>query len=528
MKIPGVVDNPNINSHEHFVVGRDEQEAKENAAKKFNVDVSKVEVSQDEDVLDTWFSSGLFPFSTMGWPNKEADDLKAFFPGDLLETGHDILFFWVARMVMMSLELTDKLPFHTVFLHPMVKDEEGGKMSKSKGNVIDPLEVMDSCTLDVLLQKLYDSNLPEAEIKKTAVQKTKEFPNGIPECGTDALRFALLNYMIQSSINLDVKRVVGYRNFCNKLWNINKFALSNFTEGFQPEKNGVENLKLSLSDKWILTRLSQLIESTNDRFEKYDFGYMVQGLYDFWLKELADYYIEALKPVMKGNDEEAKKAALNTLYLCLDSGLRMLHPAMPYLTEELFQRLPHRKGEAPESICIAPFPETMVTFKDEGVEDQIAHLQLVVSKFRSQFAALNVPKNANPEIFIKVSDANLRKAFDGSHEIVSSMVRASKAQTLAMTDADPVGCLKSYVTDQITILVKVVGIIDIKLEIERINERNAKLQDLKDKLEKKQKMKGYEQKVPENVRQADQEKLNGYLAELESNEKSANELKNLQ
>ena len=195
VKIPGVIDHPDTNNHEHFVVGRNIEEAKLNASKKFNVDVSKIELSQDEDVLDTWFSSGLFPFATMGWPNN-TDDLKAFFPGDLLETGHDILFFWVARMVMMSLELTDKLPFHTVFLHPMVRDEEGGKMSKSKGNVIDPLEVMDSCTLDVLLQKLYDSNLPESEIKKTVLQKTKEFPNGIPECGTDALRFALMNYMI--------------------------------------------------------------------------------------------------------------------------------------------------------------------------------------------------------------------------------------------------------------------------------------------------------------------------------------------
>jgi len=147
----------------------------------------------------------------MGWPNEETPDMKAFFPGDLLETGHDILFFWVARMVMMSLELTDKLPFKTVFLHTMVKDEEGAKMSKSKGNVIDPLEVMDSCKLQVLLDKLYESNLSEAEIKKGVASRQKDFPDGIPECGTDALRFALLNYMMQSSINLDVKRVVGYK-----------------------------------------------------------------------------------------------------------------------------------------------------------------------------------------------------------------------------------------------------------------------------------------------------------------------------
>lgn len=149
--IQGKIDHPDTNNADHWVCGRNEAEAKLNAAKKYGVDVSQVSVSQDEDVLDTWFSSGIFPMSTMGWPNEKNDDLKAFFPGDLLETGHDILFFWVARMVMMSLELTDKLPFHTVFLHPMVRDEEGGKMSKSKGNVIDPLEVMDSCTLDTLL-----------------------------------------------------------------------------------------------------------------------------------------------------------------------------------------------------------------------------------------------------------------------------------------------------------------------------------------------------------------------------------------
>merc|ERR1712127_656000 len=211
-----------MGNNEHWVIGRTHAEALANAAKKFGVDPSQITLSQDEDVLDTWYSSGLFPFATMGWPNNDTLDMKAFFPGDLLETGHDILFFWVARMVMMSLELTDKLPFKTVFLHPMVRDEEGGKMSKSKGNVIDPLEVIDGCELQTLLQKLYDSNIPEKEIKKTELQKQKEFPDGIPECGTDALRFSLLAYMVQSSINLDVKRVVGYRQFCNKLWNINK------------------------------------------------------------------------------------------------------------------------------------------------------------------------------------------------------------------------------------------------------------------------------------------------------------------
>jgi len=355
--IPGKIDNPDKNNHEHWVVGRDEAEALDNAAKKWKVPKKKISLAQDEDVLDTWFSSGFFPFSTMGWP-EETNDMKAFFPGDLLETGGDILFFWVARMVMMSLCLTDKLPFHTVFLHPMVRDEEGQKMSKSKGNVVDPLEVVDSCTLDVLLKKLDDSNLPVTEIKRAKNLKKKDFPDGIPECGTDALRFALLSYMVQSSINLDVKHVVGYREFCNKLWNIIKFGLSNFPADFKPRKNGVEGLEkqLSLSDKWILTRLAQLVESTNANFENFRLGEMVNNLYDFWKKELAAVYLEALKPVMKGNDAKRKEAALNTLYICLDYGLKMLHPSMPFITEELFQRLPHDPATAPESICIAPFP----------------------------------------------------------------------------------------------------------------------------------------------------------------------------
>lgn len=173
--MPGVIDEPNKNNNDHWVVGRTEAEARANAAKKWKVKADKITLYQDEDVLDTWFSSGLFPFATMGWPNKESLDLKSFFPGDLLETGHDILFFWVARMVMMSLELTDKLPFTQVYLHPMVCDEQGGKMSKSKGNVIDPLEVMDGCDLEVLLQKLYDSNLPESEVKKNVIQRKKDF-----------------------------------------------------------------------------------------------------------------------------------------------------------------------------------------------------------------------------------------------------------------------------------------------------------------------------------------------------------------
>lgn len=208
---------------------------------------------------------------------------------------------------------------------------------------------------------------------------------------------------------MDVKRVVGYRQFCNKLWNVTKFALMNFPEGFQPEKKGINGLELSLLDKWIINRLSEVVKTTNICFEKYDFGPMAQNIYDFWLKELADYYIEALKPVMKGTDEEAKKAALNTLYLCLDHGLKLLHPTMPYLTEELYQRLPHRKGEAFESICIATFPTEVTSFGNQKVEENFNDLKDMVSRFRSLIAALNIKNNQNPNIFIKcTSDATFK------------------------------------------------------------------------------------------------------------------------
>ena len=452
--------------------------------------------------------------STMGWPEVENPDYKAFFPGHLLETGHDILFFWVARMVMMSLELTDQLPFKTVFLHPMVKDENGRKMSKSKGNVIDPLEVLDSCDLDTLLRKLYESNLPQSEVAKAVQDKTAKFPQGIPECGTDALRFTLLSYMVQSSINLDVARVVGYREFCNKLWNIVKFALGNFPEGFQPQADGVHSLgeHLSLPDRWILTRLSRLIASTNSDFEGYRFGSMVNNLYDFWKKDLADVYLEAMKPVMKSDNANGKAAALNTLYICLDAALRMLSPTMPYITEELFQRLPHIQGTAPESICVAPFPRELVSF--DGVEEPMQALLETGRVLRQQLAALNVASNARPTVAVRAQSAQTKAMFVAEKDVIQSLARAGEVIVLGGAEPEPEGCVSGFVSDDITVYVKVIGLIDIKLELARLAKRRKQLAGLKQKLSDKMAAASYLERVPEQVRKQDAEKLAGYENEL--------------
>lgn len=346
---------PNSQEEDFWIVARDLEEAFVKAESKFNVPRSSFELCQDEDVLDTWFSSGLFPFSVFGWPDKTTD-LDLFYPTSLLETGHDILFFWVARMVFFGQTLLGKLPFKEVFLHPMVRDAHGRKMSKSLGNVIDPMDVISGISLEGLHLQLVDSNLDPAEIEKAKTGQKQDYPNGIPECGTDAMRFALCAYMTQArDINLDIKRVQGYRFFCNKLWNATKFALMYFEAGEKyqvlEELSGNE----SKVDSWILSRLSRTIDVCNKSFQNYEFAIATQASYSFWLYDLCDNYLECLKPIFLSDNESEKSIARRVLYTCLDLGLRLLSPFMPFITEELFQRLPRSNEEIP-SICVAPFP----------------------------------------------------------------------------------------------------------------------------------------------------------------------------
>uniref|UniRef100_A0A673LM86 valine--tRNA ligase n=1 Tax=Sinocyclocheilus rhinocerous TaxID=307959 RepID=A0A673LM86_9TELE len=336
-----VNDPSDVDGH-YWVSGRSEEEAREKAAKRFNVTADKISLRQDEDVLDTWFSSGIFPFSIFGWPT---EDLRVFYPGTLLETGHDILFFWVARMVMMGLKLTGKLPFKEVYLHAVVRDTHGRKMSKSLGNVIDPLDVITDFLKSFVIVPLAAGMLYCSILFV-----------GIPECGTDALRFALCAYTSQGrDINLDVNRILGYRHFCNKLWNAVKFAMRTLGEGFLC---GSE----SVSDRWILSRLSAAVALCDSGFQAYDFPAITTAIYNFWLYELCDIYLESVKPVLSRTDSEGQKQAdicRQTLYTCLEVGLRLLSPLMPFVTEELFQRLPRRLAQdSTSSICVTPYPET--------------------------------------------------------------------------------------------------------------------------------------------------------------------------
>uniref|UniRef100_A0A8C4DI94 valine--tRNA ligase n=1 Tax=Dicentrarchus labrax TaxID=13489 RepID=A0A8C4DI94_DICLA len=348
-----VNDSSDMDGH-YWVCGRTEEEAREKAAKRFNVSADKITLRQDEDVLDTWFSSGIFPFSIFGWPN-ETQDLNVFYPGTLLETGHDILFFWVARMVMMGLKLTGKLPFKEVYLHAVVRDAHGRKMSKSLGNVIDPLDVITGISLEGLHAQLTDSNLDPLEVEKAKQGQKSDYPSGIPECGTDALRFALCAYTSQGrDINLDVNRILGYRHFCNKLWNAVKFAMKTLGDNFVPSEKAK-----SVSDRWILSRLSAAVGLCDAAFKAYDFPAITTAIYNFWLYELCDVYLESVKPVFSKAEEDStsQRQALvcrQTLYTCLEVGLRLLSPIMPFVTEELYQRLPRRRPQTdPPSISVS-------------------------------------------------------------------------------------------------------------------------------------------------------------------------------
>ncbi len=360
---------------------------------------------QDEDVLDTWFSSSLWPFSTLGWP-EATRELKTFYPTSVMETGHDILFFWVARMMMMGLHFMKKVPFRTVFLHAIVVDEHGDKMSKVKGNVIDPLDVVHGATVDELLKKATDALAPASALENIR----KSFPTGIPPAGADALRFTLAALAAQGrNIRLSIPRVEGYRHFANKLWNAARFALMNMT-GYDADRfgdalrEGSETAALTLADRWILSRLQRTCREVDEALEAYRFNDAAQVMYKFVWTELCDWYIELAKPVLYDDSNEVmaqrrKRAAQGCLATALETSCRLLHPIMPFITEEVWQQIPKPTG-TPGSIMITMYPVPDPTLIDESAEREMALIQDVTVAVRNLRAEYNVPPSRELEVTI--------------------------------------------------------------------------------------------------------------------------------
>ena len=505
--IKGILDNPDPSNNDHWVGAKTEEEAKQKAAKKWKVDdLSKITVKQDSDVLDTWFSSGILPFSIFGWPDKNSEELKTFFPTDLLETGHDIIFFWVARMIFMSYFFMDDIPFHTVYLHPIVKDKEGRKMSKSLGNVIDPLQVINGAPLEELIQALRDGNLGKNELERSIKEKQKEFPEGLPECGADSLRLGLMSYLIQGrNINLDVNRVVGYRFFGNKLWNAFKFLKIYTEKGFKHEK--INKDKLTLFDKWILSQLSKLIKGYQKDFDLYNFGDATSKIYYFWYDCVFNRYIEALKLILSDKSsysEDVKNNTKNVFLYIFECGLIILHPLTPFLTEELFQRLPARNSTAP-SICISEFPT------DEGYEDpeiekyvqDIFDLTHGVQSILQQFQLLN----AKPNVNISTTDSNLEKIIQEEKEVVKGFSKASEVFMKKKDDKDIEGWISHVINDRIDVFLDIRDKIDLDKELKRLNKNLADKEKYVLGLKKKIENKDYQKRVKEEIQKEDKEKL---------------------
>ncbi|KAF7270781.1 hypothetical protein GWI33_016286 [Rhynchophorus ferrugineus] len=399
-----------------WVAARNEAEAKLKASTLLNCQESDIVSQQDEDVLDTWFSSGLQPLSAMGWPEKNKE-LEKFFPVSVMETGHDILFFWVARMVMLSTQLTGNLPFNKILLHGIICDARGRKMSKSLGNVIAPEDVIRGASLEELQQNLKESHnngiISKEELEIALKGQQKMFPNGIPECGSDSLRFTLLSHNVKNFvINFDVNECHTNRLFCNKIWQATKFALmwhekvSMECNSYQDIINSTENA--SIMDKWILSRLSYLISTVNDSIEFYDFYIATAALKQFFYYEFCDIYLETIKTNLKNcsSDPNTSKIHCYTLLSCLDLGLRVLAPFMPVLAQHLHEHIPRIWNIGTDT----SFPQSLA-LRNESLEENVDNIMKVVVAIRRLKKIFNVTYKYKPEVYLQANNVEVIQEF---------------------------------------------------------------------------------------------------------------------
>lgn len=460
-----------------IIVARSEEEARKQAEEKYGTS----ELTQDQDVLDTWFSSGLWPFSTMGWP-KETEDFKRYYPTDCLVTGYDIIYFWVARMIFTALEFTEKRPFQDVLIHGLIRDAEGRKMSKSLGNGVDPMDV-------------------------------------IEQYGADALRFMLST---GSSPGHDLRfhweKVEQTRNFANKIWNASRFALMNL-EGFNYEDIDLSG-ELSTASKWILHRLNETIKDVTRLADVYEFGEVGRLLYNFIWDDLCDWYIEMAKIPLYGEDQAAKKETQSVLTYTLDQTLRLLHPFMPFLTEEIWQHLPHEG----ESITVSPWP----TFKKEFVQPEaLKEMELltgVIRSVRNIRAEVNVPLGKKIELLIKANNEESLSYLQRGESVIRRLTNPEKLE-ISMTLASPEKAMSAVVKGA-EIYLPLAGLIDLEQELERLNKELKKLDSEVERVEKKLANQGFIAKAPAHVIEEEKAKQKDYMDQREQVRARINELKN--
>ncbi|MDN3519689.1 valine--tRNA ligase [Aquisalimonas lutea] len=494
----------------NIFVARDEATARERARAQHG---REVELVQDDDVLDTWFSSALWPFSTLGWP-EDTEALRTFYPTSVLVTGFDIIFFWVARMIMMGLKFMDDVPFREVYIHGLVRDSQGQKMSKSKGNVLDPIDIIDGIDLDSLVAKRTSGMMQPQLAERVADMTRRAFPQGIAPHGTDALRFTFCSLATTGrDVVFDMGRVDGYRNFCNKIWNAARYVLMN-TEGEDCGAQPGADVRYTAADRWIRSRLQAASEAVNRNIQGYRLDLAAQALYDFIWNEYCDWYLELSKPVLQTADDEAlRRGTRQTLVQVLETVLRLMHPMMPFITEEIWQRVAPLAGRDGRTVMREPFPLPDADARDAAAEADVAWIQTFILGVRRIRGEMDISPNHALPVLLQQGDAEDRRRLDDYGVFLGRLARLERIDWLE-PDQEPPEAAISLVGDM-KLLVPMKGLIDKEAELARLDKERARLRQELDRTEKKLGNASFVEKAPAEVVAQERQRLEERRTSLE-------------
>jgi valyl-tRNA synthetase len=471
-------------------VGRSEAEIR--AKHKLGPDLK---LKQDDDVLDTWFSSALWPFSTLGWP-QQTKELQTFYPTNVLVTGFDIIFFWVARMIMMGLKFTGEVPFREVYIHGLVRDAHGQKMSKSKGNILDPIDLIDGIDLESLIKKR-TTGLMQPEMAKSIEKATrKEFPDGIPAHGTDALRFTFASLASTGrDIRFDLGRIDGYRNFCNKIWNASRYVLMN-TEGQDCGVTG--DVELSLADRWILSRLQVVIRQAREHCDAYRFDLMSQTIYEFIWNEFCDWHLELSKPILaKQSPESLRRGTRRTLVQTLETALRLLHPLMPFITEEIWQRVAPLAGASGDTIMLQPYPSADDALINPAAMAEMGWLMEFIMGVRKIRGEMNIAPRKPLVVLIQNHSPQDRARIETTRAYTNFLCGL---ESITFLDADATAPESATaLVGEMKLLIPMAGLIDKEAELGRLHREIAKLQAETMRCEQKLQNSSFTEKAPPHI-----------------------------
>ena len=487
-------------------VGRTEEEVRAN-----NDIVADMKLRQDDDVLDTWFSSALWTFSTLGWP-KDTEDLKTFHPTDVLVTGFDIIFFWVARMIMMTMHFNKdengkaQIPFKKIYMTGLIRDENGDKMSKSKGNVVDPLDMIDGISLEDLLQKRTGNMMQPKLAKKIEKLTRKEYPEGIEAHGTDALRFTLTSVATTGrDISWDMKRLEGYRNFTNKLWNASRYVMMN-TEEFDCGKDGGD-IELSLADRWVIGQFEQTVKTVHEAFDTYRFDLASQALYEFTWNQFCDWYLELTKPVLFKGNEAQQRGTRHTLVNILEKLLRLMHPIMPFITETIWQRVQPLSDFIKNggSIMVQAFPQFDESKCDQQAIDDLEWVKQFIIAIRNIRGEMDISPSKELPVLLKNVNDNDQRRLDENEQFLSSLAKLESITILADDEQGPASA--SAVVGDLSVLIPMAGLIDKAAELARLDKAIEKLEKEAGRVRGKLGNENFVSKAPAVVIEKEQAKL---------------------